>query len=335
MDRSERFYRIEALIKSRGCVDFATLLADLEVSPATLKRDLQYLRDRMNAPIVYDYFERGYKLQTAASEGARPHELPGVWFSEREIHALLTMHQLIQGLDAGGVLSRHLQPLLDKFQSMLGGSEDEARTLRQRVRLISAGRRPVPTRWFELFGDALLRRRRVHMSYFTRGRRAASQRDVSPQRLVHYRNTWYLDAWCHQREALLRFALDAVDSAQILEAAAQELPLAEVAAHMDAGYGIFGGQATQTAHLLFSEEAARWVAKEEWHPQQQAQLQADGQLALTLPYANETELVMDLLRHGPHVKVLAPASLARAVRQQLRAACVTHGLPLASEADSA
>lgn len=330
MDRSERFYRIEALIKSRGCVDFATLRQDLEVSPATLKRDLQYLRDRMSAPIVYDYFERGYKLQASRGADAKAHELPGVWFSEREIHALLTMHQLIQGLDEGGVLSRHLQPLLDKFQSMLGGSEEEARSLRQRVRLISAGRRPVPSRWFEMFGDALLRRRRVHMAYFTRGRRATSERDVSPQRLVHYRNTWYLDAWCHRREALLRFALDAVDTAQILESSALELPLAEVAAQMDAGYGIFGGQATKTAQLLFSEEAAQWVAKEEWHPQQGTQRQPDGTLLLTLPYANETELVMDLLRHGPHVTVLGPPSLARAVRAQLRAACAAHGLELAS-----
>ena len=64
------------------------------------------------------------------------HELPGVWFSEREIHALLTMHQLIQGLDEGGLLSRHLQPLLEKLQGMLGPDDKQAHSLMRRVRIV-------------------------------------------------------------------------------------------------------------------------------------------------------------------------------------------------------
>lgn len=320
MDRSERFYRIEALIRSRGCVRFADLLTELEVSPATLKRDLQYLRDRMNAPIVWDVFDRGYKLQ--ATTGTRTpvqHELPGVWFSEREIHALLTMHQLISGLDDGGVLARHLQPLLDKLQGMLGANDREAALLMKRVRIVSAGRRPVPSKWFELFGDALLRRRRVHMRYQTRGRRAVSEREVSPQRLVHYRGTWYLDAWCHRKEQLLRFALDAVETAQALDLRARDIAVRTVETELDAGYGIFAGRKAQWAHLRFSPEVTPWVSREEWHPAQRACLLDDGSYDLHLPYTSQTELVMDVLRHAGNVMVIAPAALARAVRVQLEA----------------
>lgn len=321
MDRSERFYRIETLIKTRGCVNFAALLAELEVSPATLKRDIQYLRDRMDAPIVWDPFDRGYKLQPAPSGRAQiQHELPGVWFSEREIHALLSMHQLISGLDDAGVLSRHLQPLLEKLESMLGPSAKEASALMKRVRIVSTGRRPVPTRWFELFGDALVRRRRVHMRYETRGRRAMTERDVSPQRLVHYRNTWYLDAWCHEKEQLLRFALDAVDSASILERRSREIPVRTVEAELDAGYGIFAGGKPQWATLVFSADAARWVSREEWHPQQKTRWLDDGGFEMQLPYVNETEIIMDVLRHGGQVRVIEPSSLAQAVRSQLRSA---------------
>jgi len=320
MDRSERFYRIEALIRSRGCVPFSDLLAELEVSPATLKRDLQYLRDRMNAPIVWDVFDRGYKLQAAVSARSPvQHELPGVWFSEREIHALLTMHQLISGLDEGGVLARHLQPLLDKLQGMLGSNDREAALLMKRVRIVSAGRRPVPSKWFELFGDALLRRRRVHMRYQTRGRRSVSEREVSPQRLVHYRGTWYLDAWCHRRKQLLLFALDAVETAQSLDVKAREIAIRAVESELDAGYGIFAGRKAHWAHLRFSPEVTPWVSREEWHPAQRTRLRDDGSYDLHLPYTNETELVMDVLRHAGHVTVVAPLSLARAVRAQLEA----------------
>jgi len=138
VDRTERFYKIEMLIRNRGCVSFAALLEELGVSPATLKRDLEYLRSRMNAPIVYDRFASGYKFDTV-QPGSRTqvqHELPGVWFSEREIHALLTMHQLIRELDEGGMLARHLQPLLDKLHGMLGTSERDAQELMKRVKII-------------------------------------------------------------------------------------------------------------------------------------------------------------------------------------------------------
>ena len=142
MDRTERFYKIEMMIRSRGSVSFAALMEELGVSRATLKRDLEYLRGRMDAPIVYDRFDNGYKMQADPRDQRQvKHELPGVWFSEREIHALLTMHQLLAGLDDDGVLSRHLQPMMDKLQGMLGADESEARELMRRVKLISTARR--------------------------------------------------------------------------------------------------------------------------------------------------------------------------------------------------
>src|SRR3990167_7151020 len=134
MDRTERFYKIEMLLKSRGSVSFAVLREELDVSPATLKRDLQYLRDRLHAPIVYDAFDNGYRFDGGAQVGAR-HELPGLWFSENEIHALLTMHQLLAGLDDDGVLSRQLQPMLDRLQGMLGTDAAEARELMRRIKV--------------------------------------------------------------------------------------------------------------------------------------------------------------------------------------------------------
>jgi predicted DNA-binding transcriptional regulator YafY len=321
MDRTERFYKIELLIKSRAGVSFDELRRELEVSPATLKRDLQYLRDRMDAPIVYDRDDNVYRF---ADGGGGPngaagpqHQLPGVWFSEKEIRSLLTMHELISGLDDGGVLGRHLQPLLDKLHGMLGSSASEARALMRRVRIVSPARRPVPSRWFEEVVSAVLSRRKLAIHYYTRTRRSESERVVSPQRLLHYRNTWYLDAWCHSSDGLRRFALDAMRAARVLEEPARDLPLKTVEDELDQGYGIFGGARLRWATLEFNADAAQWVAQEEWHPQQRLAPQADGSLRMRLPYTEPTELVMDVMRHGPHVRVVAPAELAELVRRQL------------------
>ena len=63
---------------------------------------------------------------------------------------------------------------------------------------------------------------------------------------------------------------------------------------------------------------------EQWHPKQETQLHEDGSLTVRLPYADATELAMDLLRHGEQVKVLAPASLIKRVAAQLRSAAAQY-----------
>ena len=325
MDRTERFYKIEMLIRSRGSVPFTVLMDELSVSRATLKRDLEYLRERLDAPIVYDRFANGYSMRPDARDARQvKHELPGVWFSEREIHALLTMHQLIQGLDEGGVLARHLQPLLDKLHGMLGASGAEAEQLMKRVKIMSAARRPVIGRHFELIGSAITQRRRVQMLYYVRSRREETQRSISPQRLVYWRNTWYLDAWCHTSDALRRFALDAIRSAALQDQRAKDVAVKTIEAALDAGYGVFSGAKLQWAKLHFSPEAAQWVQHEQWHPKQQSTLHDDGSLTLRVPYSDATELAMDILRHGEQARVLAPAALVKRVAAQVRAAAAVY-----------
>ena len=323
MDRTERFYRIETLIKSRGSVSFVTLMAELEVSRATLKRDLDYLRSRMAVPIVYHRDSNGYRFEPQGKRGAKAaasHELTGVWFSESEIHALLTMHQLIDGLDAGATLGRHLQPLLDKLHGMLGSTPAESRELLRRVRVVNPARRPVPGRFFELTASALLQRQRLQLVCDERSARTEVERIVSPQRLVHDRNTWYLDAWCHPSDGLRRFALNDFRSAELLPNRAKDVGLKTVEAELDAGYGLYGGKALRTATLLFSADAARRIAHEPWHPRQETETLANGRLRMRLPYGEDNELLMDLLRHGADVKVESPAALRDKLKERLREA---------------
>jgi predicted DNA-binding transcriptional regulator YafY len=104
------------------------------------------------------------------------------------------------------------------------------------------------------------------------------------------------------------------------------VPVKTVEAALDAGYGIFAGARAQWATLAFSAEAARWVGREEWHPRQKTRYLPDGLFEMRVPYANETELVMDVLRHGGEVAVLAPESLRAAVQAQLKAALKSHAV---------
>ena len=318
MTKTARVYKIEMLIRTRGHVSFQTLLDELEVSPATLKRDLDYLKDQLGAPIEYDRFLNGYRF--GQEYRGQKHELPGLWFSERELYSLLMTNQLLSELDSEGVISRHLQPLLERIHLMLGTSEADAKALLKRVKIISPAKRPVPTQFFEMVGEALLKRRRLHMRYLTRGRGEVGERDVSPQRLVHYRNTWYLDAWCHTRERLLRFALDAIEGAHPLETRAKDVALRQVETDMDGGYGIYAGAKRHWARMAVTSQAAQWISREQWHPNQRGRWLEDGRYELEVPYSDETEIAMDILRQGDQVEVLAPATLVSEVHSRLEAA---------------
>jgi predicted DNA-binding transcriptional regulator YafY len=317
MSKTARVYKIELLIRSRGCVSFKELQDELEVSRATLKRDLDYLRDQLQAPIEYDRHSNGWRL-VPDRRGGKRHELPGLWFSERELYALLMASRLLGELDTEGIVSRQLQPLLERVHELLGATDGDVKTLMRRVKLISPAKRVVESRFFELMGEALMKRRRIRMTYLTRGRGEVTEREVSPQRLVHYRNTWYLDAWCHQREKVLRFALDAVQQAALQSSRARDVPVKQVEAEMDGGYGAYAGSTPHWVTLSFSPQAAQWVSREEWHPMQRGRWTEEGRYELQVPYTDPTELAMDILRHGGDVTVVEPASLRAMVRKRLQ-----------------
>jgi predicted DNA-binding transcriptional regulator YafY len=319
MDRTERFYKIDQLLHERKTVHFATFAAELGVSRATFKRDLEYMRSRLNAPIAWDRDAGGYRYMPQERHAAK-FALPGLWFSAEEIHALMTMQQLLAGLEGGGLLGPHIQPLLARLTALLGANETPQQEIRRRIRIIGIASRKMPLQHFSLIGTALVKRRRLRLVHYVRSRDETVEREVSPQRLVHYRDNWYLDAWCHLRNELRSFSLDAVRRAEMIERRARDIAARDLDAVLASGYGIFSGATVQWAKLRFTPERARWVASEQWHPQQRAHYDADGHYILELPYAQPTELVMDILRHGRGVEVIGPPPLRQAVQVELQSA---------------
>jgi predicted DNA-binding transcriptional regulator YafY len=322
MDRTERFYKIQGLLKSRRLVRTQEFLDELEISRATFKRDLEYLKERMHAPIVYDREQEAYRFEQGVAD-EELWQLPGLWFTADELQALLTMDRLLGELQPG-VLSELIAPLRRRLKGLLETGGHTAEDVARRIRILAIGSRTVEPKHFRALTTALLSRRRLHIRHLRRQDGQTLDRDVSPQRLVHYRDNWYLDAWCHERQALRTFAVDAIESATVSDQDAREVAEDELDRHFTSGYGIFAGTDTQEAVLLFSAERARWVAHEVWHPKQDGKLQPDGSYLLRFPYAQEPELVMDILRHGPDVRVLAPPSLQDAVSTKLRAAAALY-----------
>ena len=315
MERTERFYRMEQLLRERRSVSREAFLKELEVSPATFKRDLDYLRDRFKAPIEWDAESRGYRLDPKAPR----FELPGLWFSPAETHALLTMQHLLETLQPG-LLTPHVKPLLERLRAVLDKGDHSAAEVERRIHVLQQAARKAKLEHFEVIASAVLKRRRLAIRHYNRQRDEETERVISPQHLVHYRGNWYVDAWCHKTEGVRSFSLDAIRAAVLLDEKAREVPRAELDEHFQSGYGIFAGKNVLWAKLRFTPERARWVSSEDWHPKQKASFEADGSYVLEVPYADDRELLMDILKFGPDVEVLAPRELRAKVRLAHQAA---------------
>jgi len=318
MSDMERLHRIKYMIQSRGCVPIEDFMTSLEISRATFKRDLDYLRDRMNAPIVYDRSMGGYRFDKP--NAGDKIELPGLWFSEKEATALVLMQHLLANLDTSGLLSPHIAPLMDIVDGILGQSEVSAKELRKRIKVFGMSARKNILENFEEVGVSLLKRQRLQLSYYSKGKNELTERAVSPQRLIFYRDNWYLDAYCHLRKGLRSFAMDGIRKAHVLEDKTTEVSEKELHENFAESYGIFSGKATQRAKLRFTPEKARWVSAETWHGQQVSSFDKDGNYVLEFDYNQDPELVMEIMKHGNGVEVIGPASLKSKVIAELEKA---------------
>ncbi|HZP93096.1 MAG TPA: WYL domain-containing protein [Burkholderiales bacterium] len=136
--------------------------------------------------------------------------------------------------------------------------------------------------------------------------------------------TGYLDARDHLRNALRCFSVDRVKEAVELDEPADSVPDKELDEYFASSYGIFAGKANKTAVLRFTRERARWVADERWHPKQVGQYLTDGRYELRIPYRDDRELVMDILKNGPDVEVVSPPALRQTIVDRFKAALLQY-----------
>lgn len=315
MDRFDRIYALHKALSSVRRGRTAHQLAEiLECDPSTAKRIIRAMRDQLGAPIVYDRVLRAYRYAPEEAHGT--YELPGLWFTSEELFALVTSHQLL-GQIQPGLLDSGIAPLRQRIEGLLAQRASPTGDLIRRVRILGSAAHRVPPEIFGPVAQALATRTRLGFAYHARSSGRKSVRQVSPQRLVHYRDAWYLDGLDHDARALRTFALDRISAVRVEIDAAENVDDAVLDTHLAAGYGLFGGPATDEAVLRFSAHRARWVADECWHHAQTGRWLPDGRYELRFPCRVSPELVGDVLRHAGAVEVVGPASLRGAVVEAL------------------
>ena len=316
MDRYERIIALHRVLQaSRRPVTVARLQDELGCSRATVYRDLAFLRDGLMAPLIGDG-EAGFSYDKADADRF---ELPGLWLNSEELHALLAAQQLLSR-STGGMLSAAMAPLQQRVEALLAEQAGGERWPVERVRVIPHRIRRMDEPAFRIVASSVLERRKLAFDYRARSTDEKTRRNVSPQRLTHYRDNWYLDAWDETKQELRSFSIDRITGARFADGVARDVADDELNAHLAGSYGIFSGAPKGWATILFSAKAARWVADEHWHSQQQGRFLADGRYELKVPYSVPRELLMDVLHYGADAEIVEPKVLREQARAHLQLA---------------
>lgn len=314
-----RLYRIDQMIHEEGAVSFESMRKALQCSAPTLKRDLRYLRTRLNSPIVYSRKLNRYIYSEENQAEGGLKALPCTWYSATEMYALLVALDLFDRVknEKEGMLKGEMSSMRARLLSLLQEDKNQARELMKRLRVFLPRYAENSNAWFEIIGSALTQRKRLSIVYFALSKKTESVREVSPMRLVNYKGRWYLDAWCHTTDALKTFSLSRIKRCEMLTTQCEAVAMRDVNAALDAGYGLFSGGEIKKAVIAIDAYMAAYVKDEIWHAEQKITVNADGSIALEVPYAKEDELIGRLLELGEHARVTAPVSLIQSVKGTL------------------
>ena len=317
MDRTERLYKLRLMLLAHRSVKLIEMKQELQVSRATLYRDLNYMRDRLGMPLAYQAELRGYVMIPQRSNKPR-YELPGIWFNQQELCSLLTLVEVVSKIGPNAPLLSYLGPLKTRLQNLFDDGTTYPITARQRISIVPSTQSPHPSEHFQIITVALNERKRLNIKYVSRRTGHATRRDLSPQRLVYYRDNWHLDAFCHLRQGLRRFALGAIPCLSLIEQTAHDISDREWHEISATNYNTLPSTEQRIATLKFTPFKAQWVAHEVWHPKQLGTLSADGSYILKVPYGNDRELIQDILGHGSEVQVLCPLALKKKVADTIK-----------------
>jgi predicted DNA-binding transcriptional regulator YafY len=287
-----------------------TLTLELSCTPSGLSDAIATMQNQYGAPIQYREVDRTYYYDPEQP----PFQLPGIWLTAQELRGIVTVLNILRELN-DGLVANELDQVQQQLQDYMQQRGLKADDITQRIKVLSVGRRSVNNVVYQQVTDALFGRKQIEIQYASI-KQTISRRKISPQTLVLYRDNWYLDAYCHQRQQLRTFMLSRINSAVISAEDAIEFNNHELKQHFHNSYGIFSGENTHTAELLFSAHVAHHVAQQQWHPHAKGQWQGDD-YQLTLPYNDQRELLRDLLAYAPDVQIIAPIELREAYVQRL------------------
>ncbi len=309
----ERFLWFHDQVKAEQYPNARTLGEHFELTRKTGQRDIDFMRDRLGAPLVYDNLRRGYNYED------NTWELPGFWLKQDELLSLLVAYRLASAIP-GKRMKESIKSFLDATLSRLSQPETlSIKDLGDMVSIKNIEYSKANEQTFNMVLEALWHSRPLTIKYYSPHTAESTLRDILPLHLLNYSGTWHLVAHCNLKDQLRDFVLSRITSIEPSPVSIESpRSPAEAKEYLRRHFGIMTGGETIEVCLRFSPAASPWLAEQIWHPAQKMHYNGDNALCLTFPVADFREIKREILKHGADVEVVTPEELRREVQEEIK-----------------
>jgi predicted DNA-binding transcriptional regulator YafY len=305
----ERMLHIHSAIQAGRYPNATTLSRELEISPRSVARDFEFMRDRLQLPLRYDDLRYGYYYDGEVSS------FPSLTISEGELFALAVAEKALQQYRG----TSFEKPLLSAFRK-IGDSLPDTISLNlndwsESISFRTSAEPILNLKTFDRLAQATARREQLRILYRKPGQKKADERTIDPYHLANVNGEWYLFAFDYLRRAVRTFS-----PARVLriESTGTTFPRNEAFSlqqELRNSFGVHAGSQKITVVLRFEESVADYIREKKWHSSQRLKELRTGGVELQLTLSSLVEIERWILSWGGRARVIRPAALARSVRE--------------------
>ncbi len=308
----ERFLWFHEQVRSLKFPNARALAEHFEISHKTAQRDIDFIRDRIRAPLVYVPEHRGYAYEESA------YEIPGTWLGEEELTSLIVAFRLAATIPDIG-MKKSFREFLDQVLSLHTGRAGLSIVdLNEKVSVKNIAYSRADGRIFHQVLQHLMESKPMGIEYYSPHNDDTTTRDILPLHLLHYMGNWHIVAHCSLRGELRDFALSRIRAIApaTVHMCSNSTP-ESLMEYIRSNFGILKSVRSFNVCIRFFPDIAPWVAEQVWHEKQSVKRDEDGSLLMSFPAADLREIRREILRYGSQVEVVSPKELRDEIRQEI------------------
>lgn len=315
----ERFLWFHNEIKQNKYPNTRTLAKQFEISEKTAQRNIEFMRDRLHAPLHYIPARRGYDYDD------NTWEMPGLWLHEDELISLLLSYRLAAAVPDSEIKTA-MRNFLNHVIAIHSATDFSIAELDNKISVKNIAYARTRESVFHRILEALLKSRSLRIEYYSPHNSENSIRDILPLHLLNYMGTWHIIAHCNVKNELRDFVLSRIKSVTASsKPVSARTPASRVKDYIGHTFGILRGEKPQNVCLQFAKDIAPWIIEQNWHPEQITVAGKDGRLILTIPVADFREIKREILRYGSQVEVVFPDELRNEVKKEIDKMKIIYG----------
>ncbi|MCK5405184.1 MAG: WYL domain-containing protein [Desulfobulbaceae bacterium] len=312
--------KIREGMQSQKLANCSTMAKEYEVSPKSILRDIDFLRNQRDAPIAYDSRKKGYYYTE------ENYSIPAISINESDLFAICIAEKALTQYENTPIYKKLVSVFQKIEQSLPEKISITPAWIDTRLSVIQERQTRIDPAVWETVAKALKDNRTLHIHYLKPGRKGPTARDIDPYHVVSFKGEWYLIGHCHLRKKVLTFAISRIKNAKTLRkkfTAEKEFDFEKFSSDQ---FGIFRGEGNYTVAIEFSSEHAPYVLERKWGPSQAVKKKADGNVVLSFQCSHLYEVKRWILSWGKGVRVLSPEELKNDIRAELKTMTEAHNM---------